>query len=996
MIARNRIRTVLTLAAVAMAVFAGPAQAGPDGELGILTPGTLAGNNPATGVPWANGDTYRFAFITSATSTTESTDISTYNAFVQGLADATTAYNIGVDEGVTWKVIGSTAEVDAIDNTSTTWTDESPGSPIFLLDGSTLIASDYKDLWDGEIQHIINITEEGVEFSHWPFTGTNLDGTAASSEFGSFGSPVNGSVTQGNGGSTTEWIWRTWTGKPTTDELYMYALSDPLVILAEPGQAFGPNPADGHPEVLRDSDLSWSPGIFAVQHNVYVGTSFEGVNTATVPTISGLDANSLDPGRLTLGTTYYWRVDELNEAPDDTVFKGDVWSFTVEPAAIPLDNELVTVSATSMSDPNEDPNNVINGSGLAEVEGKLGHSDLMTDMWLSTDADPNAAITFVLDRVYKLHQIHVWNHNSGNESIAGFGMKDALVEYSVDGETWMELGVVTIPQATGEPNDLGADVDLGGIVAQQVRLTTVANHSTYGLPQVGLAEVQFMVIPTLAREPQPADGDLLDGVEVELAWRAGREAVSHDIYLGTDGNDLAFVDTSTEASYVIPVNYGTTYYWSITEVNEAEAPAAYAGPVWSFTTPAYGIVDDFESYNDIDPPDQDSHTIFEGWPDGFEISENGALVGYDPAQPSYAETVIVHGGDQSMPMLYSNTLGATYSEGTHTFADPQDWTASGIKTLALAFHGTLGNTGILYVKINNTKVTYDLDAAHIAIAQWQAWNIDLSSLVNASLQSVTDLIIGVEGDGAIGTLYIDDIRVYPKAGELTTPVDPGAENLVAAWNFDEGSGTVATDSSGNGLNGTIVDAAWDTGKQGSALLFNGVSSYVNIDGFKGINADRTDPNNPIQQAFTIAKWIKTSVGEGSMLTWGTNAGRQRLGWRLNGNTLRIEHQAGALRGNTPVNDDEWHHVALVVSEGANLRTPATLLYLDGRPDSTFQGSDNPFELTANVDARIGMSAPRGDRFFTGLIDEVVIYDRALTGEELLWLADRTTPIHKPL
>jgi len=85
-----------------------------------------------------------------------------------------------------------------------------------------------------------------------------------------------------------------------------------------------------------------------------------------------------------------------------------------------------------------------------------------------------------------------------------------------------------------------------------------------------------------------------------------------------------------------------------------------------------------------------------------------------------------------------------------------------------------------------------------------------------------------------------------------------------------------------------------------------------------------------------------------------------------------------------------------VSEGANLRTPATLLYLDGQPDSTSGGSDNPLELAADVDAGIGMRATKGDRFFTGLIDEVVIYDRALTGEELLWLAGRTAPIHKPL
>jgi hypothetical protein len=192
-------------------------------------------------------------------------------------------------------------------------------------------------------------------------------------------------------------------------------------------------------------------------------------------------------------------------------------------------------------------------------------------------------------------------------------------------------------------------------------------------------------------------------------------------------------------------------------------------------------VDDFESY------DSAENRIWYAWKDGLGYGEQdvppyyagngtGSAVG-DENTKSYTEETIVHGGKQSMPLFYSNTLGATYSEGTHTFANPQDWTASGIKSLALAFHGTLGNTGKLYVKINNTKVTYDLNAAHIAIAQWQAWNIDLS-LVNASLQSVTDLTIGVEGAGAIGTLYIDDIRLYSKAGELTTSVNPSAQTQV--------------------------------------------------------------------------------------------------------------------------------------------------------------------------------------------------------------------------
>ena len=171
----NRIKIVLTLAVVAMAGVAGTAQAqGLEGQLGILTPETLAGINPATGAPWAAGDQYRFAFITSAKRTAEETDIEAYNAWVQDLANASTAYDIGADDGVTWKVIGSTADVvvnevvvtegvDARDNTSTNPEEDGTGHPIFLLDGSTLIADDYADLWDREIHHIIDLNEKGEE-----------------------------------------------------------------------------------------------------------------------------------------------------------------------------------------------------------------------------------------------------------------------------------------------------------------------------------------------------------------------------------------------------------------------------------------------------------------------------------------------------------------------------------------------------------------------------------------------------------------------------------------------------------------------------------------------------------------------------------------------------------------------------------------------------------------------------------------------------------------
>ncbi|MCP4452754.1 MAG: hypothetical protein GY809_14925, partial [Planctomycetes bacterium] len=80
-------------------------------------------------------------------------------------------------------------------------------------------------------------------------------------------------------------------------------------------------------DVLRDADLTWAPGDYAVTHNVYVGDSFDAVDTATVPTSADLTVTSFDPGRMEFGKTVFWRVDEVNGTPDKTVFKGDVWSF---------------------------------------------------------------------------------------------------------------------------------------------------------------------------------------------------------------------------------------------------------------------------------------------------------------------------------------------------------------------------------------------------------------------------------------------------------------------------------------------------------------------------------------------------------------------------------------------------------------------------------------------------------------------------------------------
>jgi hypothetical protein len=128
------------------------------------------------------------------------------------------------------------------------------------------------------------------------------------------------------------------------------------------------------------------------------------------------------------------------------------------------------------------------------------------------------------------------------------------------------------------------------------------------------------------------------------------------------------------------------------------------------------------------------------------------------------ESVTVFGGGQSAPLYYDNTT-AGYSEATVNVANlqvGQDWTKHGIQTLTLWFHGTVGNTGQMYVKINGSKIPYDGAASNLAIPTWQLWNIDLTSS-GLNLQSVSSLAIGIDDSGASGTLYFDDIGLYALA-----------------------------------------------------------------------------------------------------------------------------------------------------------------------------------------------------------------------------------------
>jgi len=764
-------------------------------------------------------------------------------------------------------------------------------------------------------------------------------------------------------------------------------------------QAFEPYPADGQTDVPRDVVLSWEPKDGADTHDVYFGANLSDVADATTASdvyMGRQDPNTYAPGHLDFGQTYYWRVDEVNAAPDFTIFKGNVWSFTVEPYAYPVEN--VTATASSVNKDIEGPENTVNGAGLDENDL---HSMESADMWLSSGIDPNPTwIQYEFDRIYKLHQMLVWNYNSSVEPLVGFGIKEATIEYSVDGTNWVVLG--TTHEFAQGPGAVGyapnTTVELGGLATKYIRINANSNWGGM-LNQYGLSEVRFLYIPVWATEPSPDSGATDVSVDAILSFNAGREAARHDVYLSTDEQAVidgtAPVTTVTEPSYAASLDLASTYYWRVDEVNDAETPTTWQGDIWKLSTQEYIVVDDFESYNDIPTGEEGSNLVYGTWADGFENPANGSTIGYnEPFQPTI-ETSLVYDGRQSVPLFYDNTV-ASYSEVTAKVADlgvSQDWSGHGIKALTLRFLGDPNNIAQqMYVKINGSRVAYEGDAENLKRIGWQMWYIDLAS-TSMSLGNVTELAIGFERIGAVGgqgMVLLDAIRLYSYDRQLITPVEPGATGLQTHYEFEGNT----NDSSGNARNGTAMgNPTFVAGKVGQAISFDGLNDYVNIDGYKGITA-----TNDLQPAFSITCWLKTTSADGDMVTWGSRngsgVGGQYCTFCLNGATLRAEHGDGNLRGNTPVNDGQWHHVALTVVEGGNLRVPNTLLYVDGQPDSVFAGSDNIFNVTADADVNIGRRASHEDRYFIGSIDDVSIYDRVLSEEEVAWLAGRIAPFDK--
>ncbi|MFH1881675.1 MAG: LamG-like jellyroll fold domain-containing protein [Planctomycetota bacterium] len=521
-----------------------------------------------------------------------------------------------------------------------------------------------------------------------------------------------------------------------------------------PLTAWKPTPPDRAKLVDPETDLKWSPGWGAKMHTVYFGDNFDDVNNAAdgVPQIPATYA--LDP--LELGKTYYWRVDEFDAR---ATYKGDVWNFTTGDASIGgIKGEYfnnLTLSGTPILTRIEPG---IDYNWLGESPGPGVKAPLFSVRWTGVLNVPYSETYTFYANVEEA--VRLWVNDQ--LLVENWMAHHMTIEYQ--GKIDLEVGTVPIVmEISNVHNGWGGNVMLANLSWSNPSLEKEI------IPQT------VLLLPVWAARSNPPNGAVDVSQTPILSWSPGDQAASHQVYFGTDENavlnaaagspeDKGTKDLGSESYDPGQLDWDTTYYWRVDEVNDTNPGSPWTGDVWNFKTASFPVIDDFEYYNDLEPENPESNNIFYTWLDGFDNPANGALVGNE--FPPFAERIIVHGGKQSMPLYYDNSV--THSEAAMTLDYPTDWTGGGVTTLTIWFYGDPDNAAEqLYVALNGTAVvTHDNpDAAQIAM--WTEWIIDLQAFADqgVDLTNVNTIALGL-GDknnpqpGGTGTMFFDDIALH--------------------------------------------------------------------------------------------------------------------------------------------------------------------------------------------------------------------------------------------
>jgi len=506
----------------------------------------------------------------------------------------------------------------------------------------------------------------------------------------------------------------------------------------------------------------------------------------------------------------------------------------------------------------------------------------------------------------------------------------------------------------------------------------------------------FTVMALTAHAPSPANGALLKGTGAapKLSWTAGQSVLSHNVYFGTDKAKVTAADASVAVAMAQAgttfdpgaLQALTTYYWRVDEVDSANK--VQAGAVWSFR-----ITDKATDMN----------------------TDNWA-VGIGAAEPKFVKTYVADG-------LYD--IGTFGDEQTYEFvvrSNPDEQEAS----MCLIGRRQFGDTkvGLKYEQWNNTKTygatvfgvaDYDYkvptapgeytDLVFVSSKAGAKTDLYVNGVLKGSVATAISLSgkvgIGYGAQGADGSGVFDNfdgdifgVAIYDKAlsadqiaanaDKYFNPIAITDPDLLIYYDFETGSGTIATDQSGHSNHGLFYGKpTWATGPLGGCVSLNSAT---------GDYIETATPLNIKTNTVTVTGWVKhdkaPTAWSGILTLRGTSPGC--LGLQHDGTQLKYmwgADQYWQFNSGLKIPNGEWYFAALAISPTQGK------LYLNGVDQTATNVAEH---VPTNFDKVISVGRDVGfgiNRLMTAQLDEVRLYNRTLTDADIqrFVLSDVTAP-----
>jgi len=753
---------------------------------------------------------------------------------------------------------------------------------------------------------------------------------------------------------------------------YKPGLIPPAASDPDKARAITPAPSSTVTLALA-TPLSWKAGESAARHDVYFGISENDVNDADTTDTTGIYQGRQNlviftPAEaLELGGAYYWRIDEV-EADGTTIHTGNIWSFSI------LDHILV--------DDFEDYDTADNQIWYAWHDG-LGYGEPAVPPYFAGNGTGAAVGDETTNSFTEETIVNSGSHSMPflyNNNKQGFLKYSEATKTLTAGRDWTEQGVKALSLwFRGYAAYLGgfteAPADTYTMSAEGADIWGASDQFHFAWQELsGSGSIVAKVLSVQDTDPWAKAG-------VMIRDTLAADAV-HAMVAVTPGNGVWFGRRTAAGN-----------------ASDSDSQAGLTAPYWvKLERTIGGLVRAYYSA------------------DGISWTQLGSSIPINMNTPMYIGLAVTsHNSGVACEAKFSNVT----SNGVGPWID-QDigLTSNEAAKMYVAIANNNGTAGIVYH--DNPEATL--------ISAWTQWNIDLKNFSDqgVNLTDVNSISIGIGNKGnpqpgGSGTIYIDDIRLYrpryvpdkvtPLKADFTgdgivdfkdlrimtndwlqsdyTTAATTPQSPVSWWKFDNN----ASDSSGGNSGTTRGNPTYVAGNSGQA---------INLDG-----DDYVDLGNPTSLDFstgdwTVSAWIKTTqsgTGDENKGTIYANGADQTGGIRyalaINETTSDMitlttddDTTKAQATGSTAVNDDLWHHVV------GMRKSTQLLVYVDGILDGTGTVPEG-YDLsgTTQSNAYVGVITDFRDgtliKYFTGAIDDVRIYDYALSDTDLLSAADLT-------